>query len=646
MKAEEPSSITNKKTQTLKRKSSDNTQNTDITTNNIITTTKPPKVERKSLVRTEIFGNTTLLPTTISYNSPILPDAIFLTTSSGQLITTTISPPTPQSNILQEKPDVTLQQQQQQHEQFPNLIIEKATEITAEDVHPNTITRSLNENIKSSQQQEQKNIEEERRGAAAIVNKKKKKNKKKAKPSATQPTHPTSTTTPTNLTTDDTTHSKTKRRINNNNIASNKTNIDNSTNKKKKKQTTTPSFKQINGTLPSIPSDCLTNGFLTTPLTSIAGIIEQVKVARARNGLSLTTTLLPQQPLPPQLPASLPPPPPPQLPSPTEKYIDTSTFLKTEEEQRRDNPKTPTLPTPLPITNNNNNNDDLTTVATAPQQIAITSSSISDLPTTTFVVTNDHLTTTNTKETSLDIQPQSNFTGPAATAFANFPLIASGLTGFAQANFTTFSLQAPLLTPGLTIPLYNSLLTVSAKDGVLPSLNKELFPTAPVVGTTNITTTTTKKTKSNSKKKNNNTLVLSQQNGTDMTTSRGRKRTAQSRLPAKLKEPAAVARRNARERRRVKMVNDGFLRLRRHVPTDPKNKKLSKVKTLRLAIEYIHHLQTLLQSDSTTKQTTQSIVTSFTAQMSNYDDLDDETAEWLQPDSLVSSIDFLCKFSD
>ena len=63
---------------------------------------------------------------------------------------------------------------------------------------------------------------------------------------------------------------------------------------------------------------------------------------------------------------------------------------------------------------------------------------------------------------------------------------------------------------------------------------------------------------------------------------------------AKQKEPAVVARRNARERKRVKLVNDGFMRLRKHVPTDPKNKKLSKVKTLRSAIEYIRHLQHVL----------------------------------------------------
>ena len=73
-----------------------------------------------------------------------------------------------------------------------------------------------------------------------------------------------------------------------------------------------------------------------------------------------------------------------------------------------------------------------------------------------------------------------------------------------------------------------------------------------------------------------------------------RRRSTSGRNTVKTKEPEVVARRNARERRRVKLVNDGFLRLRKHVPTDPKNKKLSKVKTLRSAIDYIRHLQQLL----------------------------------------------------
>lgn len=58
--------------------------------------------------------------------------------------------------------------------------------------------------------------------------------------------------------------------------------------------------------------------------------------------------------------------------------------------------------------------------------------------------------------------------------------------------------------------------------------------------------------------------------------------------------PSSVARRNERERNRVKMVNMGFATLRQHVPNGTKNKKMSKVETLRSAVEYIRQLQKLL----------------------------------------------------
>ena len=116
---------------------------------------------------------------------------------------------------------------------------------------------------------------------------------------------------------------------------------------------------------------------------------------------------------------------------------------------------------------------------------------------------------------------------------------------------------------------------------------------------------------------------------------RGRKRTATSRLPAKLKEPAAVARRNARERRRVKMVNDGFMRLRKHVPTDPKNKKLSKVKTLRLAIDYIKHLQQLL-IDSSNKPTNLVGLPIYSQLTGIPEDVEAVSTSWLHTEALVS----------
>ena len=61
-------------------------------------------------------------------------------------------------------------------------------------------------------------------------------------------------------------------------------------------------------------------------------------------------------------------------------------------------------------------------------------------------------------------------------------------------------------------------------------------------------------------------------------------------VPHSEKPAHLVAKRNARERRRVETVNNAFLRLRKHVPFDPKHKRLSKVKTLRYAIDYIKRL--------------------------------------------------------
>lgn len=64
------------------------------------------------------------------------------------------------------------------------------------------------------------------------------------------------------------------------------------------------------------------------------------------------------------------------------------------------------------------------------------------------------------------------------------------------------------------------------------------------------------------------------------------------------KEHASILRRNERERNRVKLVSDGFATLRKHIPTTPANKKLSKVETLRTAIEYIKHLQRVLNESN------------------------------------------------
>ena len=69
-------------------------------------------------------------------------------------------------------------------------------------------------------------------------------------------------------------------------------------------------------------------------------------------------------------------------------------------------------------------------------------------------------------------------------------------------------------------------------------------------------------------------------------------------------KPATMDRRNARERNRVRFLNMTFDRLRQHLPqrlqgtpttNKTKSKKMSKVDTLRAAIDYINQLQEILE---------------------------------------------------
>ncbi|XP_042262862.1 achaete-scute homolog 5-like [Thunnus thynnus] len=61
-------------------------------------------------------------------------------------------------------------------------------------------------------------------------------------------------------------------------------------------------------------------------------------------------------------------------------------------------------------------------------------------------------------------------------------------------------------------------------------------------------------------------------------------------------EPAFIQKRNERERQRVKCVNQGYAKLREHLPGQSADRRLSKVETLRAAIRYIKYLQGLVQS--------------------------------------------------
>ena len=67
-------------------------------------------------------------------------------------------------------------------------------------------------------------------------------------------------------------------------------------------------------------------------------------------------------------------------------------------------------------------------------------------------------------------------------------------------------------------------------------------------------------------------------------------------------EPAFIRKRNERERERVRCVNEGYARLRERLPMNSKEKRISKVETLRAAIRYIQHLQSVLAAEKKTNR--------------------------------------------
>ena len=59
-------------------------------------------------------------------------------------------------------------------------------------------------------------------------------------------------------------------------------------------------------------------------------------------------------------------------------------------------------------------------------------------------------------------------------------------------------------------------------------------------------------------------------------------------------KPRMIA--NMRERDRTQSVNSAFTSLRELIPTEPLDRKLSKIETLRLATSYIQHLAVQLHA--------------------------------------------------
>ena len=70
-----------------------------------------------------------------------------------------------------------------------------------------------------------------------------------------------------------------------------------------------------------------------------------------------------------------------------------------------------------------------------------------------------------------------------------------------------------------------------------------------------------------------------------------------------LGENGFIRKRNERERMRVRNVNEGYARLRDHLPLEPTEKRLSKVETLRGAIKYIKLLESILNDDKSSEST-------------------------------------------
>eukprot|EP00090_Calanus_glacialis_P011071 TRINITY_DN19554_c0_g1_i1.p1 TRINITY_DN19554_c0_g1~~TRINITY_DN19554_c0_g1_i1.p1 ORF type:complete len:252 (-),score=29.03 TRINITY_DN19554_c0_g1_i1:499-1254(-) len=75
-----------------------------------------------------------------------------------------------------------------------------------------------------------------------------------------------------------------------------------------------------------------------------------------------------------------------------------------------------------------------------------------------------------------------------------------------------------------------------------------------------------------------------------------------------------VSRRNARERNRVKSVNNGFEILKRHIPSAAPVKKMSKVNILSHAVDYIESLTALLKEAPNPNRSSPKPTTSYPTQ--------------------------------
>ncbi|XP_055371075.1 achaete-scute complex protein T3-like [Condylostylus longicornis] len=198
----------------------------------------------------------------------------------------------------------------------------------------------------------------------------------------------------------------------------------------------------------------------------------------------------------------------------------------------------------------------------------------------------------------------------------NFIIISqSNFNQITQEQNNTSVSPLPLATTATTVPV-NSITSQKLK-------NLAVIAPAPT-SSSSLSTITTTTTHSNSvlgmnsiniQSNQSNPTIMQQSNNCGIGGGNGnnnnsniyKKKYTYANMPYGTELPPSVARRNARERNRVKQVNNGYANLRQHIPQTIINaltnggrgasKKLSKVDTLRLAVEYIRRLQDVLLID-------------------------------------------------
>ena len=101
------------------------------------------------------------------------------------------------------------------------------------------------------------------------------------------------------------------------------------------------------------------------------------------------------------------------------------------------------------------------------------------------------------------------------------------------------------------------------------------------------------------------TTIKSEPSGQTVSSCKKRQRSRKGTRKPTQRSGASKFKRNERERRRVKKLADGFINLRDAVPHCRGDKKMSKLDTLRNALNYMHYLTSIVHEDDLRKNALQ-----------------------------------------